>query len=102
MLRTLAFAALGVAMVSFASHQAQAIPMSNPLPAIDSSDVTLVAQGCGRGWHRGPGGVCRRNAPAVVAPAVVAPVVVAPVVVAPRVCPRGFHLSPRGVCVRNY
>jgi hypothetical protein len=92
MLRTLAFAALGVAMVSFASHQAQALPMSNPLPAIDSSDVTLVAQGCGRGWHRGPGGVCRRNAP----------VVVAPVVVAPRVCPRGFHLSRSGACIRNY
>lgn len=25
--------------------------------------VTQVAQGCGRGWHRGPGGRCYRNAP---------------------------------------
>jgi hypothetical protein len=38
--------------------------------------------GCGRGFHRGPAGVCRPNRPVVVAPG---PVVVAPrpVVVAP-------------------
>jgi hypothetical protein len=39
------------------------------------SNVILVAGGCGRGWHRGPGGGCRPNAPVVVAPVVAPPVV---------------------------
>jgi hypothetical protein len=26
-----------------------------------SSNITDVAGGCGRGWHRGPHGHCRRN-----------------------------------------
>jgi hypothetical protein len=29
--------------------------------ASNSSQVIHVAGGCGRGWHRGPYGHCRRN-----------------------------------------
>lgn len=60
--------------------------------------VADAAQGCGRGFHRGPYGGCVVNRGAVVVrpPVVVrrAPVVVVrrPVVVTPRarVCPRGM------------
>ena len=37
----------------------QAMPLS---PIATPNDlVTQVAGGCGRGWHRGPYGGCRRN-----------------------------------------
>jgi hypothetical protein len=29
--------------------------------ANDTSQVVTMAGGCGRGWHRGPRGGCRRN-----------------------------------------
>jgi hypothetical protein len=29
--------------------------------ADETSQVVAVAGGCGRGWHRGPRGGCRRN-----------------------------------------
>lgn len=37
-----------------------------PVPALkgastNSGNVIQVAGGCGRGWHRGPRGACRRN-----------------------------------------
>ncbi|HZO48300.1 MAG TPA: hypothetical protein VFB68_20575 [Xanthobacteraceae bacterium] len=45
--------------------------------------VEQVADGCGRGWYRGPGGRCRPVRAVVVTPGV--PLVVAPpVVVVPR------------------
>jgi hypothetical protein len=74
--------------MSFASVGAQSAPASNPFTGMDASNIILVAQGCGPGWHRNTYGVCRPNRP--------------PVVVAPRVCPRGYYLSGRGVCVRRY
>ena len=40
------------------SNNAEALSMS-PVPM--SSDVTLVMQGCGIGFHRGPYGGCRPN-----------------------------------------
>lgn len=57
------------------------------------SDAASAAEGCGRGFYRGPYGNCRPMRGAVVvrpAPVVVAP---APVVVVPRarVCPYGFR-----------
>ncbi len=88
MLKTLAFAAVGAVVMSFASVSSHAAPASNPFTDVDASDITLVAQGCGPGWHRNAYGVCRPNRP--------------PVVVAPRVCPRGYFLSARGVCVPRY
>lgn len=39
--------------------------------------VTLVAEGCGPGFWRGPGGRCHPMAMG-------------------RVCPRGYHLGPEG------
>ena len=87
---------------SFISLSAQAVPVA-PLDSHLTSDVTLVAGGCGIGFHRGPYGGCRANAgDVVVVPgAIVAPV--APVVVVPgRACPLGMHLGPyRRRCIPN-
>ena len=41
---------------------------------------TLIAEGCGPGFHRGPEGRCRPNE--MMAPR--------------RACPRGTHLGPEG------
>ena len=55
----LATAALMLAGITF---QAQAMPAAAGINAHHtSSHVTLVRQGCGHGWHRGPHGHCRRN-----------------------------------------
>jgi hypothetical protein len=62
-MRGLVFAtAIGAA--ALLSVSAQAAPLSSPSQALSSavsSDVTLVAEGCGRGWHRIPNGRCVRN-----------------------------------------
>jgi len=51
-----------VAMFVFVAFSAQAMPASKLKGASNSSSqVTLVAGGCGRGFHRGPNGGCRRN-----------------------------------------
>ena len=42
------------------STGARALTIPHGLSAAPS-EVTLVAGGCGRGWHRGPYGGCRRN-----------------------------------------
>jgi len=39
--------------------------------------VTLVAEGCGAGWWRGPGGHCHPMANG-------------------RLCPPGYHIGPEG------
>jgi hypothetical protein len=74
-----------------------------------TSDIILVWDWCGLGFHRSPYGYCIRNGTVVVAPVVVAPspVVVAPSpvvvgpspVVAPIVCPSGYYLGPYGRCL---
>jgi len=38
----------------------QAAPVA-PLSRAADSNITLVAGGCGVGWHRGPLGRCRAN-----------------------------------------
>jgi hypothetical protein len=60
------------------------MPMAPPLPATNS-DVIEVAGGCGRGWHRGPYGGCRRNYANPAAHA----------------CPRGWYPGPFGRCRAN-
>ena len=51
-----------VAMLTFVAFAAQAMPVSKVKGASSGpGQVTLVAGGCGRGWHRGPNGGCRRN-----------------------------------------
>ncbi len=48
------------AVVALAGTSVNAAPIA-PSGASAGSNVTLVAEGCGRGWHRGPYGGCRRN-----------------------------------------
>ena len=58
MWKTFAFAA--AAFMSIAALPAQALPGAPVQPAVSASDVTLVADGCGRGWYRDAYGRCRR------------------------------------------
>lgn len=59
---------------------AQAMPIY-PVDRSAPSEVIQVAQGCGPGWHRGPGGACRPL----------------------YNCPRGWHSGPFGRrCFRNW
>ena len=48
------------AMSAFAAVDSKAAP-AGPVAVGTGSDIVLVAQGCGRGWHRGPRGRCIRN-----------------------------------------
>jgi hypothetical protein len=90
MSRTFVFSfACAVLGSSLASFSAQTFPISSLDSRLGASEVTLVAGGCGIGFHRGPYGRCRPNGPVIVAPA--APVVVAP----PVVCGVGFRWHPR-------
>jgi hypothetical protein len=62
MLKGLALLATVVAVFTFVAFGAQALPASKLKGATSGSgQITLVAGGCGRGWHRGPGGHCHRN-----------------------------------------
>jgi hypothetical protein len=94
--------ACAVLASSLAAFSAQAMPFS--APGAQQSDATLVAGGCGPGFHRGPFNGCVANGPVVIGPAVVIapPVVVAPAIVAPGVvvapavvCGAGFRWHPR-------
>ena len=82
---------------------AQALPAAPVQQGFDTSDVTLIAQGCGAGWYRNAYGQCRPmnrgGAAVVVAPGVA--VVTPGVVVAPRVrsCPPGMWRNRYGRCV---
>jgi hypothetical protein len=49
------------AFIAFSAFSAQAMPAAPLKGASNSSQVIHVAGGCGRGWHRGPYGHCRRN-----------------------------------------
>ena len=77
-----------------------------------ASDLILVWDWCGLGFHRSVYGYCIRNgtvavppvvvtpSPVIVAPSpVVVPEVVVPEVVAPIVCPSGYYLGPYGRCL---
>ena len=64
MRRTLVFAAATMSIVGGLSFSAEAMPLSPVGNAILSGDrpaVTLVAGGCGVGFHRGPFAGCRPN-----------------------------------------
>jgi len=87
---TFACAMLGSSLASFG---AQAFPISSLDAQLGAPQVTLVAGGCGIGFHRGPYGGCQPNGPVVVAPVV--PLVVAPVVAPAVVCGVGFRWHPR-------
>ena len=60
---------------SFATTAGAAVPTA---PVATSSGLVIkVAEGCGRGFWRGPGGACHPMAMG-------------------RVCPVGYHLGPEG------
>jgi hypothetical protein len=103
--------ACGASLFSF-GVQASPIPFAPMQRA--ASDVILVWDWCGLGFHRGPYGYCIPGGilaapPVVVAPSPVivapSPVIVAPspvvvpTVVAPIVCPSGYYLGPYGRCL---
>jgi hypothetical protein len=73
------FCACAIALLGLA---AAAPVQAMPIALLSGADpgITLVAGGCGAGFHRGPAGGCIRNVGVVGAPVVGAPVVVAPAV----------------------
>ena len=76
-------AASALALGLFSLSPSQAMTLAPIAPAADqaaSGEIILVAQGCGPGFHRGPGGACRPL----------------------YSCPPGWHTGPYGRrCVRN-
>ena len=58
----LALIAATAIMFAWVTSGANAMPAA-PLKGLSNSDqtITQVRGGCGRGWHRGPRGHCRRN-----------------------------------------
>ena len=104
------FLTCGVSLLSFS---VQASPILFPPMQKAASDIILVWDWCGLGFHRDVYGYCVRNGtvpPMVETPTVVvpsptvvvpsSPVVVAPsAVVAPIVCPSGYYLGPYGRCL---
>jgi hypothetical protein len=73
MIRTMV---LGVALAfGFANASSAAI---TPVPVGTGADLTIrVAEGCGPGFWRGPGGACHPFARG-------------------RLCPPGYHIGPEG------
>jgi hypothetical protein len=78
-----------------------AMPVSSVSTQAAKSDLTLVRDFCGLGFHRSVYGYCVRNGVYPAAP-VYAPVYVPPVVVAPVACPYGYHIGPYGRCIPYY
>lgn len=73
---------IAAAIISIGAFSAaQAMPVS---PAPTDEAVTLIAQGCGPGMHRGPMGHCRPNEGPMIRP-----------------CPPGMHRGPGGHCRPN-
>jgi len=77
-----AFYASAIALLGLAAGPVQAMPIA-PLSGA-GPDITLVAGGCGAGFHRGPYGGCVRNGAGVV--------VGAPVVGVGVVAPRTYFM----------
>lgn len=60
-MRMVSLAAIA-AVFAFVSFSSQAMPVSQLKGVTKASgQITQVAGGCGRGWHRGPHGHCRHN-----------------------------------------
>lgn len=61
MMRTFMNAALGVGLLVALAQPAAAFPVpAMPPAAAAAAEVVPVANGCGWGWYRGPGGACHR------------------------------------------
>jgi hypothetical protein len=62
MRKELALLASVAALFTFIAFSAQAMPAAQLSKGLsNSSQVIHTAGGCGRGWHRGRYGHCRRN-----------------------------------------
>ncbi|WP_374991439.1 GCG_CRPN prefix-to-repeats domain-containing protein [Bradyrhizobium sp. LHD-71] len=57
----LAFVGAAFIFAAFTAVDAHALPIAPSDPASQIDQVIQIRQGCGLGWHRGPGGGCRRN-----------------------------------------
>lgn len=60
MKKLLVMLATAGAVSAFAAASSKAAP-AGPVSIGTGSSVVLVAEGCGRGWHRIPNGRCVRN-----------------------------------------
>ncbi len=58
MFKTLAMIISSTAALAAAASPSQAMPF--PSSAETSSMIVHIANGCGPGWYRGPGGACHR------------------------------------------
>ena len=82
--KILTIAALSCGLAGFAAS-AEAMPMGNAaITGAEEAGITLVADGCGPGWFRGPYGRCR-PAPAM----------------RPRYAPRPYYAPPARCFVRR-
>jgi hypothetical protein len=88
-------------LATVASATVHATPVSSVSTQAAKSDLTLVRNFCGLGFHRSVYGYCVRNGVYPVAP-VYAPPVYVPPVVAPVACPYGYHIGPYGRCIPYY
>ncbi len=78
-MKILAVSAFAIAVSLGAMSASQAMPAS-PSDQSVAPNITLVAQACGPGYHRGPAGACRPL----------------------YNCPPGWHTGPYGKrCFRN-
>jgi hypothetical protein len=57
-MKLLTVAALAAALLCDAVAARAAIPQA--MPQQSDGPIVLVADGCGTGWYRGPGGACHR------------------------------------------
>jgi hypothetical protein len=78
-MKIIAASAFAIGLGLMAVSTSQAMPIS-PVDKSASNEIIRVAQGCGPGMHRGPGGMCRPL----------------------YNCPPGWHTGPYGKeCFRN-
>jgi hypothetical protein len=98
-------ALLCAALSTIASAGVRAMPVSVASTLAAKSDLILVRNFCGLGFHRSVYGYCVRNgaypypAPVYAAPVYAPPVYVVPPVVAPMACPYGYRIGPYGRCI---
>jgi hypothetical protein len=94
MSRKLALTVVGALAGLLMSFSAQAVPASSTSAQIDRSGITLVAGGCGIGFHRSVYGYCVRNGYYAPPPP--------PAYYAPPgllTCPYPYRLGPYGRCI---
>jgi hypothetical protein len=87
-MKTLLAAALMMVLLG-AAGPVRAAPLAPYAPKLPS-DLVMVAEGCGVGFHRGPNGVCR---PQAKGPALMR--------IFARKCPVGYRRNLLGKCRRE-